>query len=148
MGLGRDLEMISERKSFNGTAAKASQPSAGGGRAVVSSPQHIKGCSNPKASPGGLNGAASLSSNSVMESKSSLCRRALELHPSPLTGLCGRAGSPQGKQKTHTEVHVGCPDRSVGGWGTSAARRSNISTVNVWKTGGERTHPQRDPGIL
>lgn len=52
--------------------------------------------------------------------------------------------------EAHTEAHAGgCSDQRVwGDWGIAAARRTNTSTVNLWKTGVERTNPQRDLGIL
>lgn len=108
----------------------------------------------------GLNGAASLSSSSVMESKSIPVQEtrpratsSLELHPKPVPGdpfyrsLC-RVGSPQGNPGTRSEAHTGCPEQSVWGELGISAARSNISTDNLWKTGVERTKSQRDLGIL
>lgn len=117
-------------------------------------PSTSKAAQIPKPALQGLHGAASLSSSSVMESKSSLCRRAwcsLELPPepsldTPLAGLRGRAGSPRGEERIHTETrteeHVGCPDQRVGGAGGYQLPEEATSVLSTY---GKLAWRERNP---
>lgn len=88
--------------------------------------EHIKGCSNPKASPAGIKWSSFTQQQLYHGKQIPPCAGepamshvfiGIAPKPSPFTPIqqefSGRAGSPQGKKKTHTEAHIGCPDQHV-----------------------------------
>lgn len=119
--------------------------------------EDIKGCSNPKASPAGTKRSSFTQQQLCHGTQIPPCAgEAARSHAFPGTAPRALPGAPFDRslwqdrlpsgRRAHTGTHVGRPDQSVRG--ELGDIRSNISTVNLWKTGVERMKPQREPGIL